>query len=140
MKVDFGAIASSGVLAGMESNSVAQRTAAALRGKIIHTHTDIRVDSVEDETSSRVDDNVESFDGGLEERERAVRSQAWWDAAIQKHMGLNGGYENAAVLLVRWHDELDDLKTRAEVISFSLLEFLPSLSLLPPHHLQFNSI
>jgi phosphatidate phosphatase APP1 len=39
----------------------------------------------------------------------------WWDEAIVKNMDLPDGYVKVAVLLCKWDDELDELKTGAEV-------------------------
>jgi hypothetical protein len=34
---------------------------------------------------------------------------------MKKHMNQPNGYANVAVLLIKWADELDELKTRKEV-------------------------
>jgi hypothetical protein len=47
--------------------------------------------------------------------ERASDMQVWWDEAIAKNMDLPDGYNKVAVLLVKWEDELDELKTKKEV-------------------------
>ncbi|KAF2633868.1 hypothetical protein BU25DRAFT_328197 [Macroventuria anomochaeta] len=43
--------------------------------------------------------------------------QRWWDKAFQQQWSLleGSGYSNVAVLLLKWADELDELKTRDEV-------------------------
>ncbi|KAF1948219.1 hypothetical protein CC80DRAFT_521245 [Byssothecium circinans] len=38
----------------------------------------------------------------------------WFDEAIRRDMGLPNGYAKVSVLLVRWADELDELKTKEE--------------------------
>jgi len=43
------------------------------------------------------------------------RLQTCWTAAMEKEMGVPHGYQNAAVLLIRWCDELDELKCGDEV-------------------------
>lgn len=48
----------------------------------------------------------------------------WWDEAMAKHMVLSEDYSHVAVLIIRWADYLDDLKTKEEVCG----NFLPSLS------------
>lgn len=120
MTLDMASIAPQDILAAMQNSSNTRQTAPALQDKIIHAHTASRISWIEDaprddeSSSTDIENDAESVKDGIEERERAVKTQAWWDAAIQKFMGMNGGYENAAVLLVRWHDELDDLNTRKE--------------------------
>ena len=39
----------------------------------------------------------------------------WWGEAIQQNMGLTSGYSKVAVLLIKWADELDELRTGQEV-------------------------
>ena len=48
----------------------------------------------------------------------------WWNEAIAKNMNLPEGYEQVSVLIIKWADELDELKTKAEVCT----ELLASLS------------
>ncbi|KAF2263479.1 hypothetical protein CC78DRAFT_270147 [Lojkania enalia] len=48
------------------------------------------------------------------DKKREADMQIWWDEAIAKNMDLPDGYEKVAVLLIKWADELDELKTRAE--------------------------
>lgn len=86
-------------------------------------HTDLTITSVEkrqtkDITTSPgpnfVDSNSQSPED-VARQQRAADTQMWWDEAITKYMDLPDGYVNVAVLLVKWEDELDDLKTRDEV-------------------------
>ncbi|KAF2177835.1 hypothetical protein K469DRAFT_719303 [Zopfia rhizophila CBS 207.26] len=49
-----------------------------------------------------------------ETQKRAAEMHMWWDEAIAKHMNLPDGYQNVAVLIVKWADMLDELKTKAE--------------------------
>lgn len=48
-------------------------------------------------------------------QQRSEEMQRWWDEAIRRNMNLPDGYQNVAVLMIKWADELDELKTRAEV-------------------------
>ena len=55
-----------------------------------------------------------------EEEEKAMQNrlsemQLWWDEAIARNMNLPDGYQNVAVLIIKWSEELDELKTAAEV-------------------------
>jgi hypothetical protein len=49
------------------------------------------------------------------EQEQAHEMQLWWDEAVARTMYLPEGYSQVSVLLVKWEDELDELKTRTEV-------------------------
>ncbi|KAF2752009.1 hypothetical protein M011DRAFT_394090 [Sporormia fimetaria CBS 119925] len=40
--------------------------------------------------------------------------QVCWDQAFAKHMGLADRYEKVAVLLIKWEDNLDELRTKEE--------------------------
>jgi uncharacterized glyoxalase superfamily protein PhnB len=92
-----------------------------LQNKVVHA--DIRVQSIEDEhkcSSSRaqggqlVEQSMPS-QAAILEQERAEQMQTWWNKAMKKHMNQPNGYANVAVLLIKWADELDELKTRKEV-------------------------
>lgn len=91
-----------------------------LKDKVFHA--DIRIESIEDcaknEQADQVTTLVEHNSQDVADREtqeKAAEMQVWWDEAIARYMGLNDGYEKVAVLLIKWDDGLDELKTREEV-------------------------
>jgi hypothetical protein len=43
--------------------------------------------------------------------------QGWWDQSIRKYLGLPDGYQKVSVLLIKWDDEIDQLKVKQEVIT-----------------------
>ncbi|OCK90361.1 uncharacterized protein K441DRAFT_580049 [Cenococcum geophilum 1.58] len=43
------------------------------------------------------------------------KMQGWWDQSISKNMGLPDGYQHVSVLLIKWHDEIDQLEVAQEV-------------------------
>jgi hypothetical protein len=47
--------------------------------------------------------------------QREMVLQKCWDKSIAKHMDLPDGYHNVHVLMVKWHDDIDQLKVRQEV-------------------------
>lgn len=102
---------------------VAPRAAPSmdLRDKIFHLKT--QIESVEDAPGHGLDTTggaeliVES-DASPQDaahQKRAAEMQMQWEEAIARNMDLPDGYAQVAVLLVKWDDELDELKTRAEV-------------------------
>lgn len=109
-----------GVVDAMES-AIALRAPSDLRDKIFHLET--RIESVEDVPRRETEASSESklvlgTDPALEDdahRRRAAEMQMWWDEAIGRNFDLPDGYAKVAVLLIKWDDELDELKTRAEV-------------------------
>jgi hypothetical protein len=112
--------ASGGIVDAMES-AIALRAPTDLRDKIFHLET--RIESVEDaprrETEGSSDSKPTSaIESALEDdahRKRAAEMQMWWDEAMGRNFDLPDGYAKVAVLLIKWDDELDELKTRAEV-------------------------
>lgn len=97
--------------------------ANSLANKVIHTHADFRVDSIEDiapapEQHAAPDAQLQPSiadpkdDAG---KKQAALMRMWWDEAMARHMVLSEGYSHVAVLIVRWADYLDDLKTKKEV-------------------------
>jgi hypothetical protein len=97
-------------------------------GQIIHAA--IQVESIESvaqaiETSSAdvLPDRRTSVAADAAEKQRADEMRMWWNEAIAKNMNLPEGYEQVSVLIIKWADELDELKTRAEVCT----ELLASL-------------
>jgi len=64
-------------------------------------------------------------------QEHSVAMQDWWAEAMARNMGTPRGYAKVAVLLLRWADELDDLRTSVEVSGFRFKSnsvFLSSLA------------
>ncbi|KAJ4292411.1 hypothetical protein N0V90_009073 [Kalmusia sp. IMI 367209] len=49
------------------------------------------------------------------EDRHATRLQEHWDKSIAKNMNLPDGYHNVHVLIIKWHDDIDQLKVRSEV-------------------------
>jgi hypothetical protein len=49
------------------------------------------------------------------EDQHETQLQACWDKSIAKHMKLWEGYHDVHVLMVKWNDDIDDLKVKAEV-------------------------
>jgi hypothetical protein len=49
--------------------------------------------------------------------------QECWDQSIAKHMDLPDGYSDVHVLIIKWHDDIDDLKVRQEVSPALMLYF-----------------
>ena len=123
-----------GIVNAMES-AIAPRaaTTAALKDKVFHAN--IQIESVEDaprrdsEASgeSRLTATSASAPEDVAQRERNAEMQMWWDEAIGRNMDLPDGYSKVAVLLVKWDDELDELKTRAEVCDIPTLTYLQSI-------------
>jgi hypothetical protein len=97
-------------------------------GQIIHAA--IQVESIESvaqaiETSSAdvLPDRRTSVAADAAEKQRADEMRMWWNEAIAKNMNLPEGYEQVSVLIIKWADELDELKTKAEVCSELLASF-----------------
>lgn len=93
-----------------------------LKNKVVHA--DIRVQGIEDDDSGKPkhdETNVQLVEQSqpctqdVEEQERAEEMQTWWNNEMKKHMNQPDGYAKVAVLLIKWDDELDELKTRKEV-------------------------
>jgi hypothetical protein len=49
--------------------------------------------------------------------------QECWDKSIAKHMNLPAGYQNVHVLMIKWADQIDQLKVRQEVCHFAIYEY-----------------
>lgn len=49
------------------------------------------------------------------EDQNETQLQACWDKSIAKHMNLWEGYRDVHVLMVKWSDDVDQLKVKAEV-------------------------
>ena len=108
------------IVEAMES-SLVPRNANLLKNKVVHA--DIRVQGIEDDTNGPEEDvmsvqlveqpNPSSQD--IEDQERAEEMRMWWNNEMRKHMNQPDGYAKVAVLLIKWADELDDIKTKDEV-------------------------
>ncbi|OCL02527.1 hypothetical protein AOQ84DRAFT_382595 [Glonium stellatum] len=94
-----------------------------LGNRVIHAN----IQSIEPDDSS---DSRESTAGmppnNVSAKEKAIQKkssemQLWWDEAIARNMNLPDGYLNVAVLIIKWSEELDELKTGAEVAELDAL-------------------
>ncbi|KAL1645886.1 hypothetical protein SLS61_008147 [Didymella pomorum] len=96
-------------------------TQSSALGKVIHA--DIKVTGIDDVPQSGVSTSSEgkllepssSGPEDDEDKQRADHMRIWWDEAIAKNMSLPEGYLSVSVLIIKWADELDELKTKAEV-------------------------
>lgn len=96
------------------------RHANPYSGQIIHAA--IEVESIEPvtqatgtlpaETLSELNSAAKENDA---EKKQADDMRMWWNEAIAQNMHLPEGYAKVAVLIIKWADELDELKTKAEV-------------------------
>ncbi|KAL0258253.1 hypothetical protein SLS55_007426 [Diplodia seriata] len=48
-------------------------------------------------------------------KEQASELQLRWNEGIAKYIGFSDGYDHVAVLIVKWHGDLDTLKCQEEV-------------------------
>ncbi len=86
-------------------------------------HADIRIQSIDEESghngtaSQSFEPSVESKPSAadVDYQEKAAEMQEWWTEAIARNMDLPDGYSRVAVLIIKWADELDELKTGDEV-------------------------
>lgn len=85
-------------------------------------HADIRVLGIDNVASqegaaSHVEPVLlsESSKSDSSYSEDAQRMQSQWEESIAKHRKAPEGYVNVAVLLIKWEDEIDDMKTGKEV-------------------------
>ena len=97
------------------------RLANPLKNKIVHA--DIRISSIEDEPknesvalrdSEALVRRMPSQESIAYQKQKA-EMQMWWDEAIAKNLNLPDGYAKVAVLLIKWADEVDELRTGKEV-------------------------
>jgi len=88
-----------------------------LGNRVIHAN----IQSIEPEGPSANDDGSPATSQGLlsDEQKNAQKAasemQLWWDEAIAKNMNLPDYYRSVSVLIIKWSDQLDELKTKAEV-------------------------
>jgi hypothetical protein len=106
----------------MESSIAARGTNNnPLKNKVVHA--DIRVHGIDDdfnvtspeEAGAQLVEQPHPSTQDVEDQERAEEMQTWWNTEMRKHMNQPDGYAKVAVLLIKWADELDDLKTKDEV-------------------------
>ncbi|KAF2851286.1 hypothetical protein T440DRAFT_449317 [Plenodomus tracheiphilus IPT5] len=100
----------------------APRNSNPLADKVFHT--DILVRGIDDVVPHEVPtSNVEPIVLSNEHVQDEIESnyisktqemQSWWEEAYAKHMKTPDGYAKVAVLLVKWEDEVDDMKTAKE--------------------------
>ncbi|KAF2106421.1 hypothetical protein BDV96DRAFT_507959 [Lophiotrema nucula] len=109
---------SSGAIDTMETD-ISPKTSHSLKDKIFHA--DIRIESIEDVTKDESASPPKPIvqekpsDEDVAAQERSAEMQMWFDEAIARNMNLPDGYLKVSVLIIKWADELDELKTRAEV-------------------------
>ena len=117
--------ASSVIFEAMENDS-SPKQGVKISDKVIHARADIRIESIENapqdytvalQSPKLVEQDSQSLEDAAE-KERAAEMQVWWDEAISRNMNLPDGYQSVAVLLIKWDDELDELKTRKEACSW----------------------
>ncbi|KNG52710.1 homeobox domain-containing protein [Stemphylium lycopersici] len=104
------------------TNDTAALITDTLAGKVLHAQADLRIQSCEDISKrdapapQKKPALVESGPGKKEvDYATSTESQAnWWAEAIAKNMDLPDGYSKVAVLLIKWADELDELRTGEE--------------------------
>ncbi|KAJ8112306.1 hypothetical protein OPT61_g5299 [Boeremia exigua] len=99
---------------------VSLQGANPLANKVFHTHADFRVDSIEDvapgqfaPAGAQLQPNAANIAEDADKKSAALM-RMWWDEAMAKHMVLSEGYAHVSVLIIRWADYLDDLKTKKE--------------------------
>jgi hypothetical protein len=110
------------IVHAMES-SIVPRNTNPLKNKVVHADVDIRVHDIEDdigrprqdEISEQLVEQPNPSSQDVEEQERAEEMRTWWNNEMKKHMNQPDGYAKVAVLLIKWADELDELKTKDEV-------------------------
>jgi hypothetical protein len=117
MTVEFRSAAR--IVNDMTTDAIDKQSSAL--GKVIHA--DIKVTGIDDVPQSGVSTSSEgkllepssSGPEDDEDKQRADHMRIWWDEAIAKNMSLPEGYLSVSVLIIKWADELDELKTKAEV-------------------------
>jgi len=106
------------------ATAIAPRNANLISNRVINAHVQnadvqINIRNKPKDTEPTLQNDGLLVDSTAEEdvnRAPSKECQAtWWGEAIQQNMGLPGGYSKAAVLLIKWADELDELRTGQEV-------------------------
>ena len=100
----------------MDATTIETTEPYPLGNRVIHAN----IQSIEPEESSDSRENATTSPNNLSEEEKVMQKkssemQLWWDEAIARSMNLPDGYQNVAVLIIKWSEELDELKTAAEV-------------------------
>jgi hypothetical protein len=103
------------------TTDIVPRNANPLPNQVIHA--DIRIQSIEDDpkrdgTAAQSVEPLVQVRPSKEDdayKKNAQQMRTWWDEAIGKNLHLPDGYSHVAVLLIKWADELDELKTADEV-------------------------
>lgn len=71
--------------------------------------TFLRATMVQDDVGPR-----ETSSHGVTDEENS-KMQVIWDQAMCKEMQIPSGYQNVAVLIIKWTEELDQVKSGSEV-------------------------
>jgi predicted protein tyrosine phosphatase len=103
------------------SPATSRPTALNLKNKVVHADlTNITIDDASTSdgaatpTSSQLVEQNSAAPEDVANQKRAAEMQMWWEKAYAKNIDLPDGYQNVAVLLIKWEDELDELNTREE--------------------------
>ncbi|KAL6707394.1 hypothetical protein ACN47E_004173 [Coniothyrium glycines] len=107
------------------TNDIVPHNTNPLPNKVIHA--DIRIQGIDDEPETTTSQSLvavvqeERNDENDAFRKAAERMRVHWEQAIGKDMRQPDGYSHVAVLLIKWADELDQLKTAKETEELSTL-------------------
>jgi hypothetical protein len=105
--------------------AVASETVRAqnpLNNRIVHA--DIRASSINDSTSETSDTQpllIEGISSDAEEETAQTSMKLWWNDSIARNLNTPEDYAQVAVLIIKWSDELDELKTGSEVFDLPVL-------------------
>ncbi|KAI4955672.1 hypothetical protein J4E91_001533 [Alternaria rosae] len=102
------------------ATEVTSHVANPYPNKVIHA--DIRIQSIDDESEqsgppAQSDERLVESKPSVADvvyQVKGAEMRECWSKAIAKNMDLPEGYSSAAVLIIKWADALDDLKTGAE--------------------------
>ena len=102
------------------TTEIAPANANPLPGKSINADFQIRYVEDEPRRNEPVPQNgeplVETTPGKEDDASSNAEAQKnWWAEAIAKNMDIADGYTKVAVLLIKWADHLDELRTADEV-------------------------
>jgi hypothetical protein len=95
---------------------VHHRVRKPLSDKIVHA--DIQINSIEDDSPSGANmhpTSIEDITPGPGITSAETRMKMWWNDSIARSLNTPEDYNQVAVILIKWSDELDELKTRNEV-------------------------
>jgi hypothetical protein len=98
------------------------KSQSLLKNRIVHADT--RVTSIDDSTSEPSDTQpllIEGISSDAEETSRQTSMKMWWNDSIAKNLNTPDDYAQVAVLIIKWSDELDELKTGIEVFDLPVL-------------------